>query len=157
MNKIKSIACASTFAAVIAAFALLLSGCVYQVPLTSQPTRPVDDRLLGSWSGGTNKLKIVKLDAHNYIASSDGDLYRVYHSDVADTPLVTVQVLDQPNPQYCYYSWKISDDGKLHIRMINDKIIPDDVKSSAAAQKLVRKNLQNPELFGDDSQFTKDK
>jgi hypothetical protein len=116
MNKITSIARASAFAAVVAAFSLLLSGCIYQVPLTSHPTRQVDDRLLGSWSDGTNKLKIVKLDAHNYIASTDGELYRVYHSDVADTPLVTVQVLNQPNPQYCYYSWKISDDGKLHMR-----------------------------------------
>jgi len=49
---------------------LAFSGCEYEVPITSKPTRKIDKRLLGDWlekdSGPTGKeklqMKVRKLD-----------------------------------------------------------------------------------------------
>jgi hypothetical protein len=163
MNKITLNAQKLTLGIVVAACCIVISGCVYDVPITAKPTRPIDARLLGNWTStdGKAKLKVVKFDNDNYIVSKvedkGEDLYRVWHSDVAKTPLVTVQILEEPKTKYAYWVWNLSEDGRLHLRMVNDKIIPDDVKSSSSVQKLLKKNLQNPALFGEESQFTKDK
>jgi len=103
-------------------------------------------------------MKVVKLDDYNYVVSMNGeDLYRVYHSEVAHAPFITVQVLDLATPKYCYYTWHLADDGTLHARIVNDKIVPDDTKDSSTVRKLIKANIQNPSLFGDEIQFTKDK
>lgn len=166
MNKMRLIARTCILGIAAAACCFAFSGCVYDVPITSKPTRQIDARLLGNWTSadGKTKLQVVKLDNYNYIVSknegNEVDLYRVWHSEVGKTPLVTVQILDKSKkskPQYAYWVWQLSGDGRLHLRMVNDKIIPDDVKSSAMVRKLLKKNLQNPALFGEESQFTKDK
>ena len=159
MNTKNLLNCASRLGIAIAASCLIVSGCVYEVPITAKPTRPIDARLLGNWTSpdGKDKMKVVKLDDSHYIVSKNGDLFRVYHSDVANTPLVTVQILDSDKPTYSYYTWNLSDDGTLHVRLVNDKIIPDDTKSSSRVQKLLKKNLQNLTLFGEEGLMTKDK
>ena len=130
---------------------LAVSGCVYDVPITAKPTRPIDARLLGNWTStdGKARLKVVKFDNDNYIVSKvedkGEDLYRVWHSDVAKTPLVTVQILEEPKTQYAYWVWNLSEDGRLHLRMVNDKIIPDDVKRSSSVQA-VEKESPKPGL-----------
>ena len=149
----------STFGIVAAACCLIGSGCIYDVPITSQPTRKLDANLLGNWSSkdGKSKMKVVKLDDSNYIVSCDGDLYRAYHSDVANTPFMSVQKLEGDKPQYAYWDWRLSDDGILHLRNVNDKLVPDNTKDSASVQKLLKENLQNPALFEDEIQMSKDR
>jgi hypothetical protein len=168
MNRVRLVAGKSTLGIVAAACWLAISGCVYQVPITVKPTRKIDERLLGTWTTKDEKvmMKVVRLDDLNYIVSNihdielmsfKEDLYRAYHSDVAKTALVTVQILDSEagKPKYCYWAWKLSDDDTLHLRCVNDKIIPDDTKDSASVQKLLKKNLQNPELLGEETVLTK--
>ena len=159
MNRVSLISRTFTFGIVAAACCFVISGCFYDVPITSKPTRKVDARLFGNWTSkdGKTKMKVVKLDDSNYIVSTDGDLYRAYHSDLANTPFVSVQQLESAKPQYAYWTWKLSDDGTLRLRNVNDKVVPDDTKDSASVQKLLKKNLQNPALFGDEIQMTKDK
>ena len=145
----------------LAACWLFFSGCVYDVPITAGPTRKIDERLLGDWAStdGKDKMKIVRLDASDYVVSYNGDLYRGYHSDVAGTAFVTVQMLDSAKPQYCYLAWKLSDDGKsLTLKTVNDKVVPDEIKDSASVRKLLEKNLLNTNLFNPDAvQFVKQK
>jgi hypothetical protein len=43
------------------------------------------------------------------------------------------------------------------LRNVNDTVVPDDTKDSASVQTLLKKNLKNPALFGDETQMTKDK
>ncbi len=159
MNKMKSIARACTLS--IAAFCWFgFSGCVYNVPITSTATGKINARLLGHWTSkdGKDKLRVVKLDDYNYIlADTDGTLYRVWHSDVADTPFVSVLNLETDKPEYAYWTWKLSDDGTLILRMVNDKLVPDDTKDSASVIKLLKENLHNPALFKDEMQMSKDK
>ena len=159
MNKVSLITRTFTVGIVAAACCLVISGCIYDVPITAKATRKVDARLLGNWTSkdGKDKMKVVKLDDSNYIVACDGDLYRSYHSDLADTPFVSVQKLESDKPQYAYWTWKLSDDGTLSLRNVNDKVVPDDTKDSARVQKLLKENLHNPALFGDETQMTKDK
>jgi hypothetical protein len=146
----------------------VFSSCVYDVPITAEPTAKINEKLLGDWTtkDGNCKLRVVRLDDYNYIVCkrdmkegvfTRGDLFRAYHSDVANTPFVSVQILDEPKPRYAYWSWKLSEDGTLHLWLVNDKIIPDETKDSASVQRLLKSNLQNPALVGDETQFIKDK
>ena len=81
---------------------LAFSACQYEVPITSAPTRKVQEQLLGNWksSDGKEELKVRSLDDSVYIVYYDGDLFRAYHSDVAKTPFVTVQDLNSTDRKY---------------------------------------------------------
>ena len=160
MNTLKLMARKFTLGIIAAVCCFALSGCEYEVPITSNPTRKIEERLLGDWTSkdGKDKIKVRRLDDSIYIVSYNGDLFRAYHSDVAKTSFVSVQDIDSADRKYAYFKWKLSADGKrLGLRLVNNKVIPNDNKDSESIQKLVEKNLQNPELLGDETQFSKEK
>jgi hypothetical protein len=139
---------------------LALTGCQYDVPITSGPTRKAQEQLLGDWTStdGKEKLKLRSLDDSTYIVYYDGDLFRAYHSDVTETPFATVQDLNSSDRKYAYVLWKLSDDGKnLKLRNVNDKVVPKETKDSATVVALLTKNAGNPELFGEEIEFRKEK
>ena len=139
---------------------LAFTACQYDVPITSAPTRKVHEQLLGDWTStdGKEKLKLRSLDDNIYIVYYDGDLFRAYHSDVAETPFATVQDLNSTERKYAYMVWELSDDGKhLRLRNVSDKVITKDTKDSATAVALLTKNAHNPELFGEEIEFRKEK
>jgi hypothetical protein len=130
------------------------------VPITSSPTRNVEQRLLGNWISldGKEKMKVRPLDDNTYVVYYDGDLFRAYHSDVAETTFTTVQDLNSSDRKYAYIVWKLSDDGKnLRLRSVNDKIVPKETRDSATVVALLTKNARNPELFGEEIEFKKEK
>ena len=134
--------------------------CQYEVPITSGPTRKVQERLLGDWTSadGKEQMKVRRLDESVYIVYYDGDLFRAYHSDVAETPFVSVQDLNANSRKYAYVIWKLSDDGKsLRLRNVSNKVIPTDSKDSATVVALLEKNAHNPELLGEEIEFQKEK
>jgi hypothetical protein len=54
--------------------------------------------------------------------------------------------------------WKLSDDGKnLTLRSVNQKIIPQETRDSTTVAALLTKNAHNPELFGEEIEFQKEK
>ena len=147
---------------VVAACCLSLSACEgdYAVPITSSPTRKVDQRLVGNWvsKDGTDKIKVRRLDDSIAIVSYNGDLFRAFHSDVGKTPFITVQDIDSAGRKYLYLTYKLSDDGqRLDLRVVNTKLIPKELKDSGSVQKLLTKNLKNSGLFADEGQFTREK
>ena len=147
-------------AVVIGLCCLAFAACQYDVPITSVPTRKVQERLLGDWTSadGKEKLKLRSLDDSVYIVYYDGDLFRAYHSDVAEAAFVSVQDLNSSDRKYAYVLWKLSDEGKsLTLRSVNDKVVPKETKDSATVVALLKKNASNPELFGEDIEFRKDK
>jgi hypothetical protein len=144
----------------IGLFTLAFTACQYDVPITSAPSRKVQERLLGDWTStdGKEKLKLRSLDDSIYIVYYDGDLFRAYHSDVGDTPFATVQDLNSNDRKYAYVIWKLSDDGKnLRLRNVNDKIVPKETRDSATIVALLTRNAGNPELFGEEIEFRKEK
>ncbi len=141
-------------------FSLALGACQYDVPITSSPTRKVREQLLGNWrsSDGKEELKLRRLDDSIYIVYYDGDLFRAYHSDVAETPFATIQDLNSSDRKYAYLVWKLSDDGKhLSLRNISDKVISREIRDSDTVAALLTKNASNPELFGEEIEFGKEK
>lgn len=141
---------------------LSFSGCEgdYAVPITSGPTRKIDQRLLGNWvsKDGTDKMKVRSLDDSIYIVSYNGDLYRAFHSDVGKTSFISAQDIDSADRKYAYLAYKLSEDGKrLDLRAVNTQIIPRETKNSVKVQKLLKINLQSAELFGDEGQFDREK
>ena len=136
-----------------------LAACNYEVPITTSPTRNVQEQLLGDWtsSDGKEQMKVRRLDESFYVIYYDGDLFRAYHCDVADMPFVSVQDLNSKDRKYAYVVWKLSDDGKhLGLRNVNDKVVPKETKDSAAVVALLNKNVRNPELFGEEIEFRKE-
>jgi len=101
---------------------LAFNACQYEVPITSSPTRKVQEQLLGNWVSldGKENMRVRRLDDSTYIVYYDGDLFRAYHSDVAEMPLASVQDLNSNDRKYAYVVWKLSSDGKrLTLRSIN--------------------------------------
>jgi len=120
----------------------------------------VQEQLLGNWVSldGKENMRVRRLDDSTYVVYYDGDLFRAYHSDVAETPFATVQDLNSSDRKYAYIIWKLSDDGKnLRVRSVNDKVVPKETKDSAAVAALLTKNARNPELFGEEIEFRKEK
>ena len=135
------------------------TACEYEVPITQSPTRNVQEQLLGNWISldGKENMRVRRLDDSTYIVYYDGDLFRAYHSDVAEMPFASVQDLNSNDRKYAYVVWKLSDDGKrLSLRSVN-KLIPKETKDSAAVAALLTKNARNPELFGEEIEFRKEK
>jgi hypothetical protein len=139
---------------------LAFTACQYDIPITSAPTRKVQERLLGDWTSadGKEKLKLRSFDDSIYIVYYDGDLFRAYHSDVADTSFATVQDLNSSDRKYAYITWKLAGDGKnLRLRSVNDKVVPKETRDSAAVVALLTKNARDPALFGEEIEFKKEK
>ena len=116
--------------------------------------------MLGDWrsTDGKEELKLRRFDDSIYIVYYDGDLFRAYHSDVGEKPFVTVQDLNSSDRKYAYLVWKLSDDGKhLSLRNVSDKVISKETKDSAAVVALLTKNASNPDLFGEEIEFRKEK
>ena len=116
--------------------------------------------MLGDWrsSDGKEELKLRRLDDSVYIVYYDGDLFRAYHSDVAQTPFATVQDLNSNDRKYAYLVWKLSDDGKhLSLRNISDRVVSKEIKDSDTVVALLAKNASNAELFGEEIEFGKEK
>ena len=139
---------------------LAFAACEYDLPITSSPTRKVEERLLGDWisADGKEQLKLRRLDDTTYIVYYDGDLFRAYHSDVAETPFASVQDINSNDRKYAFVVWKLSDDGKhLSLRNVSDKVIPKETRDSATVVALLTKNGHKPELLGEEIEFRREK
>ena len=139
---------------------LVFNACEYEVPITSSPTRKVQEQLLGNWVSldGKENMRVRRLDDSTYIVYYDGDLFRAYHSDVAETPFASVQDLNSNDRKYAYVVWKLSDNEQhLSLRNVNRKVIPKETRDSATVAALLTKNVRNRELFGEEIEFRKEK
>ncbi len=104
---------------------------------------------------GKENMRVRRLDDVTYVVYYDGDLFRAYHSDLAETPFASVQDLNSNDRKYAYVVWKLSDDGnRLSLRSVN-KVIPKNIKDSSTVAALLTKNARNPELFGEEIEFRK--
>lgn len=142
------------------AFLVSLSACGdYKVAITERPTHSIDQRLIGNWilRNGAERLKVRPLSDSTYVVSYSGLLFRASHSDVAGVSFINAQDLETTEGKYFYLTYRLSDDGKrLYLRLVNDKVIPETTKDSTTVQKLLRDNLQNPELLGTEGEYSRE-
>ncbi len=133
-------------------------GCIYDVPITADPTRNVEEKLLGEWvsKDGKNKLKVRRLDDSHYILSVNGYLFRAYHSDVTGTPFASVQEIETRERRYAYVTWRLSEDaGHLRWRAVSRKVVLQGISDEAAVRALLEKNLDNAALYEDEQDYIK--
>ncbi|MFZ5493916.1 MAG: hypothetical protein ACOZE5_01080 [Verrucomicrobiota bacterium] len=144
---------------VLLGLVLLLAGCDCTVPLTSSPTRKIEERALGDWVGegkDAGSLQLRRFDDLTYIAVIDRDAYRVYHSDFANLPFTSVQDLNSTERKYCFYTWRLSPDGnQLVLRRLSSKVIPEDAPDIATLQQHVTRNLGDPHLLDEEVVFNR--
>lgn len=147
-----------------AAGCLLLGGCNFDVPIIGSPTRVVEAQLLGNWvpadKGGSkpNLMKVRQLDNFTYIVSCNGDLFRVYHTDLDNVPYVTVQDLESPARKYAYFTWQLSPDGaQLTVQPVNARAIPPNIPDSSAMRRFLSQNVDNLNLLGEPVVFNRQK
>ena len=144
------------FAAIVVS--VCLGGCIYEAPLESAATQPVDERFVGEWrqaGDSANKLSIHVFDKTHYsiITSESGGpskSYRVFTSTVEGLQLANVQYLapGEPNDaKYAFFSYALEGDRVLVVRMINDKVINPEIKTGAGLRKAILQERQNPALF----------
>ena len=153
-----------SLACLVASGCLLLGGCNYDFPLTAKPTRKIDARLLGDWTAVDKNnpkeelMQVRQLDDSTYVVSFDHDIYRAFHADFADTAFLSVQDLNSAARKYLYFTWQVSADGEqLTMRGVSNKVVPEATKTPADIQRLIKQNLTNPKLFGDEIPFTRKK
>ena len=145
----------------VVACTLALSACDYDVPITTNPTRRVDARLLANWTLvsplKSEHMRIRRFDDSNYVIAYQDGLYRAHHSDVADLPLVSVQVIEDQQRKFVYFAWQLSDDGnRLTIKTIRATVIPKETRDSGTVAKLIETNRANAQLFEDSFAYTRD-
>jgi hypothetical protein len=149
----------SGFGVAVSLCILAFTACEYEAPITSSPTRKVQERLLGNWisQDGKEHMRVRRLDDSIYVVYYDGDLFRAYHSDVAEMPFVSVQDINSNDRKYAYVVWKLSDDGKrLTLRNVKSDVIPKEQKDSARIAELLNENAKNPDLLGEEIEFNKE-
>ena len=133
--------------------ACVLTGCIYDVPITASGTRTIDARLIGDWASadGKENLKIRELTATTYLLLLNGDPFRAYHSDFAGASFVTVQDLNGLDRKYAYLKYALSPDGKkLTAWAVNSDTVPKTLRTSGEARRLLRQNIANPRLYVDE-------
>jgi len=137
----------------------LYSGCIYEVPITLQPTRKTDDRLIGNWFCAKEKetMSVRKLDDSIYLIAYGKDLFRAWHSDLDGVAFMSVQDLNRKERKYTYFTYRLEDDGGLTIRVVNPERVSEETKSVADVQALLRQHADEQDLFLDEvSRFTKE-
>ncbi|HVU15679.1 MAG TPA: hypothetical protein VHD32_02045 [Candidatus Didemnitutus sp.] len=141
-------------ALLVLAGALLATGCDYTVPLTEKPTRKIEPSLLGTWqakdkdSDKDDLMTVKQWDATSYIVLIDHDIYRVFHSDLAELNFISAQDINSKERKYSFFEWRLSAIGnELTLSPLNTEVISPDIKDSAALQKLIKKNRDNPKLL----------
>jgi len=163
-----------TLTLVLVPFLVLLSGCVYRAPVTTNHTIPIDPAVLGLWQAIPEPGKAVDADETmlvlkysdteyvvRYPSGKDAMFFRGYPIKVADLQCVQIQLLggkDQPadedDHKYHIVAYRLAE-GVLEVKTLNTDLIPSTSATGADVLKAIKANLANPDLFKDPGKFKK--
>jgi len=148
----------------------LLCGCVYEVPLVEKAVIPVDPVLTGTWqeipdegdlADPDARMVVLAFSTNEYIVvcspAEDAAFYRAYLVQVDDFHLMQLEGLgidpsESKNYIVCRYSVK---DGVLTFKTLNEAVISDEIKDSAALREALLVNRDNPDLFDSPDRYRK--
>jgi hypothetical protein len=146
--------------AAIGLCSLAFTACQYDIPITSGPTRKVQERLLGDWmsADGKEKLKLRSLDDSIYILTTTVLFFALTTPTSPKHLSQLFRTSTRAIASMLLSFWKLSDDGKnLRLRSVNDQVVLKETWDSATVVALLTKNARNPELFGEEIEFQKEK
>jgi hypothetical protein len=163
-----------TWTPILALVLVLLSGCVYKAPVTTNHTIPVDPAVLGMWQAVPEPGKDLDTDERmlvlkysdteymvRYPSGKDAMFFRGYPIKVGNLQCVQIQLIgekDQPvndeDRKYQIVAYKLTD-GVLELRTLNADLVSDRLATSADLLKAIKANVANPDLFKDPGKFKK--
>lgn len=143
---------------------LLLSGCLWKVPLSKPQGIPIDQDLVGQWKmtdeeGDTEHLSIVKWsETEQLLILHDDDdplkdaYYRMYPITVRGVSCLQVQLLQEHG--FTVVSYAQTDSGYT-FHWLNEDYIGDSITSTREMKKQFKKNIHKKDLFTPSKQFYK--
>jgi hypothetical protein len=152
---------------------LLLAGCEYQSPLTSEHNISADTAVLGLWdpipergeeSEQTERMMILKYSDTEYLihypVGKHGLYYRGYPIELGGISCVQLQILgtgDGPPAEdekelYHVVSYQLGD-GKLEIRTLNTDLVGRGLKTTEALVRAFLDHRDDSKLFTDFRKF----
>lgn len=146
---------------------LTLAACVYEAPLTTQHTLPIDQAVLGTWQtvsgdGSVEHLRILRFSDTEYLvnhAESDDQLFfRAYTIEVGGVSAVQLEFLgDDTRPvrgknRYLVATYRIVDE-MLEVRTLNSDLVGEELSDSESLRAAFTAHKENPELFNDPGLF----
>lgn len=148
---------------------LLIVGCKFSTPLTTEPGLPVEPKLVGSWEMASDgnkseRMVILPLDAREYLVAypadgADAMYYRAVTLTNAAGTLAQLKLLGTPRgaigsdePPYQIVRWTLDGDS-LRLAVLNDKVAGAKHATSADFAKAITDNAANPALFDDPATF----
>lgn len=163
-----------TWTPILALVLVLLSGCVYKAPVTTNHTIPVNPAVLGMWQAvpepgkdldADERMLVLKYSDTEYMvrypSGKDAMFFRGYPIKVGNLQCVQIQLLgekDQPvndeDRKYQVVAYKLAD-GVLELRTLNADLVSDRLATSADLLKAIKANVADPDLFKDPGKFKK--
>lgn len=153
---------------VITGLAALLAGCPLTTKYSLGPSMnaPMDRRLLGTWVFEKGSIEypadpivVFAFNRTEYLIeskSNDGKKrghVRAYVTVIDNTSFLNFQDLRDSREEFNFYNYSFSSDNTLFIRVVDEQLFPNQPSSSAELNKLIKKNLRNPGLYGDNAIF----
>ncbi|MBE2213845.1 MAG: hypothetical protein IAE82_08235 [Opitutaceae bacterium] len=156
-------------AAATVASALLLTGCIYDAPLETRHTTPVDPAVLGVWEAvdpdddGPETMVILRFSETEYLVHyptkpADSMYFRAYAITEAGVPCVQVELLGSHDGlptgtgRYQVVSYRLVA-GQLEIRTLNDSLVSSELSGRAALREAFKKHARDPDLFTNPGTF----
>jgi hypothetical protein len=163
-----------TWTPILALVLVLLSGCVYKTPVTTNHTIPANPAVLGMWQAVPEPGKDLDTDERmlvlkysdteymvRYPSGKDAMFFRGYPIKVGNLQCVQIQLIgekDQPvndeDRKYQIVAYKLAD-GVLELRTLNADLVSDRLATSADLLKAIKANVANPDLFKNPGKFKK--
>ena len=162
---------------ILATAVLLITGCIYDYPLTTEHNIPINPELLGFWEaipveGGypsrDNGIIIMKFSDTEYlIHSARGSLlngtwyyYRGYHVKIGNFSCVQLQIIGTEfGPSHkdakdlFHIAFYTLENGNLEIKMLNTNVVSEYLYSSEALRESILENQENKDLFKSERKF----
>jgi hypothetical protein len=153
---------------------LLLAGCLYDAPLTTEHRIAIEPAVLGLWEAtgpddtapeARDRIMILKFSDTeymiHYIATADARYYRGYPIEIGGVACVQLQVIGTPEGMpdkgtkpFIPVSYSLID-GQLEVRLPNTDLLDEDLKGSAALHQAFLAHKDDPHLFRDPVRFSR--
>lgn len=135
---------------------VLISGCLWKVPLSKPQGIAVDSQLVGDWkcmSDDTEEgvLRIMPFTETELIMAwldgedlDESELYRAYPIRIKGREFLQLQVLPDSNFLVLQYEFR---DSLVIYKILNEDLFPDSINSTPQMKKHFKKQINNPKLF----------
>lgn len=158
---------------VLTVVTLALAGCLYDAPLVGENSIPIDSALLGVWEEvaddpdamveSPERMLILPFSGTEYLVhypvNDKGGYYRAYRFNLGGVDGVQLQFIGDPKgpvddeDKFLVASYSIDADGNLVIKLLNDKLVEDELSGSEAIREAFLEHKDAKDLFTDPGTF----